>query len=711
MPRLRTPLFLALFFLAGLISAPAQAQSFFGRVAIQLQQVDDLATVYLNGEVVLTRAWGEGEGGVDIGHLPGRSEVFDITESMRLGLNQLRFVVWNDALCCGVAGFLTVWVGDEVVYEGGIEEEDSTEGVKFDDTFTLLWGGEGLFRRTYYYLNIESSFGGGVLKVPDHPLYAENSPVTLRAITMRGFRFVGWGGEDAEGLSDPQAQEITVLMDRHKKFKAQFELGDDDFPDYEACQNDCETGDQSDADRDGLSACIEECMGSSDTDRDSDRDGIPDWFESRWGMDPGRFDAYEDPDGNGVINVREFLEGATRYEGFTVGKNYLVSPEGEDSPDGGGLLAPWRSISYALNQITPTREEIARITILSGEYVETLQLKSWVILSGALGASVRIRGQVTGADYSALENLRIEATGNEASLLTMPNARMKVAQVLFEGTTLRQTTALLITGAAPDASVIENCGFYSLAVALDIGGAIPKVRRCLFSDIREAAVLVRRSDQKTDPGKGLGDHLSPQSGWNYFSPDMEGYVLVNERDVTLKMENNDWGTDDPAEIEARIDGPVDYEPALATGSAILASSLFCTLWDEERLEPILNASVSVSPTSYEPVTENTNGVYGFPAIVEGAYTIVASAPGYTSQTQSTQIAAGDIVSALVYMQPLGEGETEGEAEGEGEGEGETPPGCTCCKTTPTLPEAGDLSVALLALATLLLGSRRFAPKL
>jgi hypothetical protein len=42
-------------------------------------------------------------------------------------------------------------------------------------------------------------------------------------------------------------------------------------------------------------------------DLDSDRDGMPDWWETQYGLNPLVDDASEDTDGDGYTNLEEYI--------------------------------------------------------------------------------------------------------------------------------------------------------------------------------------------------------------------------------------------------------------------------------------------------------------------------------------------------------------------------------------------------------------------
>lgn len=99
--------------------------------------VDDQARIYINGSIVVETAWGLGEGGEYVGHQAGDSGWVDVTDSINDGNNTFRFWVWNKAVCCGTGGTFEISVDDEIVITREFHEQDSTEGVKYDETVTF----------------------------------------------------------------------------------------------------------------------------------------------------------------------------------------------------------------------------------------------------------------------------------------------------------------------------------------------------------------------------------------------------------------------------------------------------------------------------------------------------------------------------------------------------------------------------------------------
>jgi hypothetical protein len=107
---------------------------------VRMDNIDDVVTMYINDLPVYRASWGYF--GVEpawrsVGHQPGASGVIDITSALATGSNTLRFELWNRAVCCGVSLSVEVSENDEVVVSDAFSIQDSTEGVKYDETFTI----------------------------------------------------------------------------------------------------------------------------------------------------------------------------------------------------------------------------------------------------------------------------------------------------------------------------------------------------------------------------------------------------------------------------------------------------------------------------------------------------------------------------------------------------------------------------------------------
>jgi len=480
---------------------------------------------------------------------------------------------------------------------------------------------------------------------------------------------------------------------------------------WDDCVTACAGAPNTDTDHDGLTACVEDCLCTDDGTADTDDDGMPDPFELQNGLDPTVDDAAEDTDQDGITNEEEYVLGtAPSNPGSPYNSGvFYVGTNGVDAADHGTLALPWATIGYAMNQVNPGPTGGARIILLSGDYAEDVVLKPGVALSGELEGEARIIGQVTGAAGSVLDHLTLQAGQEVQYLLDMNDAAMRVTEVMFTG--IGEETGILVDGAGPLNSVIEQCIFTDLSVGIDIGQEIPAIRRNIFQDISNSAIIVRATLELLSGGS-LGDVADAAVGCNTFALSIAGPAVVNERDDTLKMEQNDWGTNDPVAIAARIEGPADFEPFLAMGSGILAGSVYCTVWDANTQDQINTASVEVG--TYGPVTQNIRGVYAFPAVPQGVYTTTTEAPGYQLDAQTVNVPSGQSASVLAALVAEAEGEVEegeggveeGQAEGENEGEGETPNDCNCSNPQKTLPTKSELFLGALTVLTLLV-SRRF----
>jgi pimeloyl-ACP methyl ester carboxylesterase len=113
------------------------------RVTARMSNVDDISSLYINGEELFKAQWGHM--GVEpdwyyFGHQPGDSGEIDITPFLVPGENTLRFTLWNEAVCCSASLNIEVKKDGEVIISDSFSISDSSSGIKYDETFIINYG-------------------------------------------------------------------------------------------------------------------------------------------------------------------------------------------------------------------------------------------------------------------------------------------------------------------------------------------------------------------------------------------------------------------------------------------------------------------------------------------------------------------------------------------------------------------------------------------
>lgn len=419
------------------------------------------------------------------------------------------------------------------------------------------------------------------------------------------------------------------------------------------CEEQC-AGDPDNAideDGDGIPACVESCLGTSDILTDSDFDGVPDNTEVDNGTDPVFPDSDLDLDGDGLTQLEEFIFDSDALDPNSPSISFFVSPGGADASSGGGAGSPWATIGYAIAQSGASLVNPVRIILADGNYPEDVTLIPGVTLVGAVGVLPRIEGTVFGADNSGLVNIEIAAFTSDDVMLVMDDVAMTLENVVFRGSAARPAAGILADGAKSAGSTIDGCLFVSLSIGIDVGGALPVIRRCTFEDTTIAGVFVRNT-ATIGAGASLGDVDDPSTGSNQFSGITQGRAVINELEVTLLAQQNDWGTTDVEAILANlVSGRVTVDPVLAPGSAANTASLYVTVWRAENQARIGTATVTATSDGGASVTveQNRNGVYSLPILRAGIYLIEVTATGFEEQTLSIGLAAGELGSRIVAL--------------------------------------------------------------
>ena len=197
---------------------------------------------------------------------------------------------------------------------------------------------------------------------------------------------------------------------------------------------------------------------------DSDNDGLPDWWEDLYLLDPNDpSDADLDLDEDGFANLEEYEAGtAPNDPHLNLGNCWYVAPDGVDAAGGGDLANPFATISYAFSQA----QNGQRVILLPGTY------------TGPGNNSVLLTTHANSYMLTGLPGHR-ETTiidCDNMNLATLVSREFRMSHL-----TLRNSAGVYSpAGNATDKVTLNSCIFISNSTVL--AGQIPDltVKNCLF---------------------------------------------------------------------------------------------------------------------------------------------------------------------------------------------------------------------------------------
>jgi len=379
---------------------------------------------------------------------------------------------------------------------------------------------------------------------------------------------------------------------------------------------------------------------------------MPDSFEKEHGLLVNSdSDVNLDPDGDRLTNIEEYWAGGDPNDPNSPERTYFVSLQGRDSAgQDGSSRSPWLSIPYALSRMGNDPNP-RRLVLGAGTFSSSFSMKSKLTVVGQGKKLTKITGAILVAEDSVLQDFTVVSKGTIPANVTVRDARARLTRIAFEGLNTPPTAiGLQIEGDEVDDSIIEGCDFDKLLTAVFVDGELPVIRQSKFTNLGKHAIDF--SSTRTLGKNTLGSVTDAFSGWNSFDVSSISDSLVkNTRIGKLKMENNFWNIPVLGDLDGRLFGDNDFEP---TGDPIYYSitpgGIACTVLDSDTNARITNATLTIIPSTYAPITNNANGVYLVPALVPGNYTVQIVAPAYESgvnqvNVQQAQIRA--VVSPLV----------------------------------------------------------------
>lgn len=510
-----------------------------------------------------------------------------------------------------------------------------------------------------------------------------------------------------EGAVDSDSDGVADYLD--------LDSDDDGITDADETTNGLNQRDPSDAaadrDGDGITNANEiNIHATRIDDADTDNDLMNDGYEVRSALDPLFNDAALDPDGDGLRNLLESLIDTDPFDPNDPVDDVFVAPNGNDTTGTGSDANPWKTISFAVDSVASVAADFHSVTIHigPGTYTEQVVLEPNIVLAGASPsdpASTTIqffdandpsatRAVLRAAQSTTIRDLRLTfppevSIAVAVTLLDIENVMATVDNILLDGNFVQTSTAVLVTGAASSASIIQNCFVRRVNDGVWARNSGVNITQNYFNDILNDAIFVLLPDTKQagaaeTPLLGSEDELQT-TAFNHFS-EVGGQFVRNAADAETVAQYNDWGTNSEAEVAAKMTGDVEFEPILKN---LLPSSISGVVLNADTNEPIAsNARIELEGVE---ISADEIGVFSIPNASPGTYNVTVHADGFQSSTaEITVLENHTFTHADFALTP-------------GEDPGPTPtPGCSGGAASPVYPNGVTADALIAVLATFLI---------
>ncbi len=302
-----------------------------------------------------------------------------------------------------------------------------------------------------------------------------------------------------------------------------------------------------------------------------------DWMEDDWevdfGLDPSDpSDGAGDLDDDGLDNAREFALDTDPADAEDPVREFFVAMDGDDA-NPGTEDAPFLTIGRAV-AVARSFGNTRTIHVGAGLYQESVVLPGGLMLAGAGSNETEIQHYdaadarhvvIEMGERSTLQDCRVSFPPLQAALgvlVSMQAVGAQLQHVVIDGGDSLLSVGVSVRGEGETPGAIRDARIRRVQVGIQTLDSAVVVAQCAFEGIRGDAVLVNLPDRKQGGSARvpvLGRANDPGTGRNVFGS-VVGYFVVNLTDVTVQAESNNWGLSFREDIQAKMYGPVDFQP-------------------------------------------------------------------------------------------------------------------------------------------------------